>query len=195
MVKLSSWIFRIALLVPGFVLVFQLLTDRIGADPAKELNHQTGEIALYYLLLNLTIGALIAFSFRFPKALRFLLLNRRYLGVVTFVYLIFHVLLYLTLEGFEAQAFTQILEKVYLLLGFTAFVVLAALAVTSNDFSVRRLGTKRWKSLHRTVYLASALVTVHVLLIEKADLVKFGALFAILWSVQLARALRAWARR
>lgn len=177
--------FRVILLLPAAWWIYEIATGNYGADPAKHYNHETGELALYYLLLNLAIGAAIGFGLRFPAFLRFLLTGRRFLGVTTFVYLVFHVFLYLAMEGFEAQAFTQIVTKLYLILGASAWLILLALAVTSNDFFVRKLG-RNWKRLHRFVHLAAALVTAHVLLIEKSDLVKFGALFVLLWALQAA---------
>ncbi len=186
--------FRVAVLVPAAYWIYLIYSGSIGADPAKTLNHLTGEISLYFLLLNLLVGVLIAFRVRLPTFLRFLLTNRRFLGVITFVYLIFHVLLYLTMESFEAQAFTQLYSKLYLALGLSAWLILLVLALTSNNLSVRILGGKRWKRLHRFVYPASALITAHVLLIEKTDLVKFGALFILLWIVQGVRAGKALLR-
>lgn len=185
-----SKIFRVALLLPAFYWGYLIYAGEIGADPAKTLNHKAGDIALYYLLLNLLLGALLSFRFRFPPLLRFMITNRRFLGVVTFVYLVAHLFFYLVMEGLEPQAFTQIYSKLYLALGFSAWLILLVLALTSNNFSVRRLGGKRWKLIHRSVYLAAALITVHVLLIEKADLVKFSLLFALLWMVQGARLVK-----
>lgn len=179
-------VFRVALLLPAAWWIYEIATGQFGADPAKHYNHQTGDLALYYLLLNLAVGAAIGFGFRFPALLRFLLTGRRFLGVTTFVILMAHVFLYLAMEGFALQAFTQIVTKLYLILGVSAFSILFLLAITSNDFSVRKLGGKNWKRLHRFVHLSAALITVHVLLIEKADLVKFGSLFILLWSLQLA---------
>lgn len=190
-----SKLFRVAILLPALYWGYLIYAGEVGADPAKTLNHKAGDIALYYLLLNLAIGALISFSFRFPPFLRFLLVNRRFLGVVTFLYLVGHLFFYLVMEGLEPQAFTQIFSKLYLALGFSAWLILLLLALTSNNFSVRRLGGRRWKLIHRSVYVASALATVHVLLIEKADLVKFGILFALLWIVMLARLARFCWRR
>lgn len=187
MKNIGSYIFRVLLLLPFVYWAYLLFTGALGADPAKSLNHKLGEFALYCLLLNLLIGVLISFSFKFPKYLRFLVTNRRYLGVTTFVYLIFHVLLYFTMESFESQAYTQLFTKLYLIFALIAWLILLVLAVTSNNFSVRKLGGKRWKNLHRLVYVACILITAHVLLIEKADLVKFGSLFIILWSVQIVR--------
>jgi len=178
--------FRVLLLFPAAWWLYLILSGSFGADPAKDFNHRTGEMALYYLLLNLGIGALIGFSFRFPPALRFLLLHRRFLGITTFVFLICHVFLYLAIEGFESQGFLQVVTKLYLILGFSAWLILLALALTSNDCSVRKLGGRRWKFIHRFVHLATALITAHVLLIEKSDLVKYGMIFTLLWSLQIA---------
>ena len=185
--KSLSWIFRILLFAPFAWAIWRTLNGEVGADPAKALNHRMGQIALYYLTLNLMIGVLIAYSFRFPKWLRFLTMNRRWLGVVTFFYLALHFLLYLTMESFERQAYTQIVTKLYLTLGMAAFLVMALLAATSNNFSVRRLGHARWKSLHKLVYPATLIVTIHVMLIEKADLVFYGILFTLLWIAELPR--------
>lgn len=185
--KWASWIFRISLLVPFAWTIWRTLNGDIGADPAKALNHRMGQIALYYLALNLVTGALIAYSFRFPKWSRFLTMNRRWLGVVTFFYLTLHFLLYLTMESFERQAYVQIATKLYLTLGMTAFLVMAMLAATSNNFSIRKLGFARWKKLHRLVYPATLIVTIHVMLIEKADLVFYGIFFTLLWLIELPR--------
>lgn len=185
--KLLNWSFRLILLIPFGYYAWLLYSGRIGGDPAKFLNHKMGQIALYYLFLNLVIGALLAYSFRFPKWLRFLPANRRWLGVVTFIYLIFHFLLYLTMEGFERKGFIQIVEKTYLILGISSWLILFVLALTSNNWSVRKMGAKIWKKLHRTVYLATALVAFHVLLIEKADLIFYGVLFFLLASIEFPR--------
>jgi sulfoxide reductase heme-binding subunit YedZ len=175
-------------LVPCFYWVYLIFFSDLGADPAKSLNHKTGEIALYYILLNLLIGVLISFKLKFPAWSRFLLLSRRYLGVLSFLILICHVFLYFAMESFTAKAVEQIYTKNYLIAGGLAFTILAVLAITSNDFSVRKLKMKNWKRVHRAVYVASFFFSAHVLLIEKADLVKYGAIVASLWTIQTVRA-------
>jgi methionine sulfoxide reductase heme-binding subunit len=184
-----SNIFRFLLLVPGFYWTYLILFSDLGADPAKNLNHKAGEIALYYILLNLLLGILIGFKVKIPIKLRFLLLNRRYLGVLSFLVLVFHVFLYFAMESFEAQAIEQIFTKNYLIFGSLAFSILLILAITSNDFSVRRLTNKVWKRLHRFIYLASLFFSIHILLIEKADLIKYGLILGMLWLLQISRFL------
>lgn len=176
--------YRAILLAPILWWAFRIVMGRYGADPAKSFNHATGEMALYYLLGNLALGALIGFGVRFPAWIRLVLLGRRWLGVVTFVFLVFHVFFYLAMEGFEGKAFVQAVTKLYLIFGLSAWVILLLMALTSNDFSLRRMGFKWWKRLHRFVHLAAFFVMGHTLLIEKGDLVKYGCLFALLWALQ-----------
>ena len=178
--------FRVILLLPAAWWIYLIATAQYGADPAKSFNHKTGEMALYYLLGNLVLGALIGFGVRFPARLRFVLLHRRFLGVVTFLFLVCHAFLYLAMEGFAPQGFTQLVTKLYLILGLSAWLILLVLTLTSNDFSLKKLGFRRWKFIHRFVHLAAAIVTAHVLLIEKGDLVKWGILMGLLWAIQVA---------
>lgn len=184
-----SNLFRILLLCPAAYWIYLIFFGQLGADPAKSLNHASGEMALYYIISNLLIGILISFKVRFSTRLRFLLLNRRYLGVISFLILVFHVFLYFTMESFEFKAIEQLYTKVYLIFASLAFFILLVLALTSNDYSVRKLSIKKWKRLHRSIYLASAFFSVHILLIEKADLVKFGIILGLLWMTQGVRFL------
>ncbi len=179
-----SNLFRFFLLWPIAYWIFLIFFGDLGADPAKSLNHKAGDIALYYILLNLFLGALIGFKFKFPTFLRFLLVNRRYLGVLSFLILIFHVFLYFTMESFEFKSVEQIYTKTYLIFASLAFLILGILACTSNNYSVRKLTIKKWKLLHRMIYLASLFFSIHILLIEKADLVKFGIIVGLLWLIQ-----------
>lgn len=182
-----SNLFRFILLWPIVYWIYLIFFGDLGADPAKGLNHKAGEIVLYYILLNLAIGVLIDFKVRFPKYTRFLLLNRRYLGVLSFVVLLFHVFLYFAMESFEFKAVEQIYTKTYLIFASLAFIILTTLAVTSNDYSVKKLSMRKWKMLHRTVYLASLFFSIHIMLIEKTDLVKYGIILGCLWLVQFTR--------
>lgn len=184
-----SNIFRIFLFWPIAYWFYLIFWGNLGADPAKSLNHKAGEIVLYYIILNLVIGLLIDFKFRFPKYLRFFLQNRRFLGLLSFFILIFHVFLYFAMESFEFKAVEQIYTKTYLIFATLAFLIMGVLAVTSNDYSVKKLSMKKWKRLHRTVYLASLFFSIHILLIEKADLFKYGLILGLLWFAQASRLL------
>jgi sulfoxide reductase heme-binding subunit YedZ len=112
------------------------------------------------------------------------------LGLASYFYLLVHFFFYLATEGFEPKGFIQIPTKLYLALGFSALLVLSALAMTSNDFSVRKLGGKRWKNIHRFVYFALILITIHMFLIEKANKIEFALYLVPLWMIELARFVR-----
>lgn len=192
---IANKLFRVLLFSPVFYWVWSVLTDNLGADPAKQLNHLTGRMALYYILTNFAIGILIALRCRWPKWLRFLPQERRWLGVVSFLFLVCHLIFYFLLEGFEPKAWTQILTKTYLIVGSSAWLILLALALTSNNFSIKKLGGKKWKQAHNVIYLAAMLFTIHIMLIEKADLVKYAIIFILFWVIQAVRWALVWARK
>ncbi len=189
--KWSNKLFRLALLIPLFWWVYQIVWGNLGAEPAKELNHSTGLVALSYLVANLWIGIIWSFWKSWPTSLRFLLPERRFLGVLTFAILCGHVFLYFALEAFQPKGFTQIFEKTYLVFGSFAFLGMTILAATSNNFSVKKLGGKKWKLLHRCVYFVAILVTCHIFLIEKADLILFAWIAFPMWIGETARVVRA----
>ena len=112
-------IYRIALISPFFFWAWLIYSGSLGADPAKTLNHKTGDFALYYLLGNLALGNL---QRGLPPPLRFLVASRRFLGITTFAILLCHVLIYFTMEGFTRQSLVQIPTKLYLTLGFGAML-------------------------------------------------------------------------
>jgi methionine sulfoxide reductase heme-binding subunit len=185
--KYQNYLFKACLTVPFWYWIYRIFLTDLGADPAKSLNHKTGEMSYYFLMANLIIGVLIALKIKMPSALRFLYLNRRFLGVITFFYLILHLTLYFAMESFEFKAIEQIYTKLYLILGFSAWILFLILALTSNDFSVKKLTVKKWKWLHRSVYLGFILASIHVLKIEKTDLIKYSLLAGFIGLIQTYR--------
>lgn len=189
-IKLQNRIFKFLLTTPFFYWLYLIFLSDLGADPAKSLNHKTGQMAYYYLIANLLIGVIVALKIKLPEFLRFLYLNRRFLGVITFFYLVLHLGLYFAMESFEFKAIEQIYTKLYLIIGFSAWLILLILTLTSNDYSVKKMSQKRWKLLHRFIYLGFALASVHILNIEKTDLVKYSLLSGALVCTQIFRYLR-----
>ncbi len=165
----STWkiIFVLALLAPMAILTWKLFSGQLGAQPSEEMNHELGEFTYRYLAVNLIWGSLLALGWM-PKGLRRWTYLRRHLGVVTFVYAIFHVAFYALKEGDVPLALAQVFEKTYLIIGLSAWCILLVLALTSTNWAVRRLG-RNWKRLHRLAYFAILLATVHFYLIEKKD--------------------------
>jgi sulfoxide reductase heme-binding subunit YedZ len=145
-------------------------TDRLGAEPMVTLSVQSGYVTLSLLLINLWLGVGIqTLKARF-NILKWWYQRRRSIGIAIGIYAFLHFLTYLGKEGFENKAWEQIVTKIYLTVSFIALCLLSAMALTSNNFSVRRLKMKNWKRLHRTVHFAGILILIHVLLIEKANI-------------------------
>ncbi len=166
-VKQLRPILHIVLLIPFVYYSYQLLFGDLGADPAEELNKALGTLTIRLLILNLLWGILIQIT-SFSAFRKFSIL-RRPLGVWTFIYALLHVTFYFIKENDRAIAISQIFDKFYLNLGALSLIILTLLALTSNDFSVRKLKFKNWKNLHRLGYVALYLSIFHYGLIEKAD--------------------------
>lgn len=184
MQRTLTYFFRFGLFLPFFWWVYQIFGGLLGVDPAKDLNHSAGEFALYLLLLNAALGLAIVFRLKIPRQIKFLLAQRRWIGVVSFFYLLVHLFFYMALEAFEFQAIEQMYTKTYLIFGSLALFLMFILALTSNDLSVRKLKFKNWKRLHQLVYLGFLFLSVHILLIEKTDLIKYGILLGLFWILQ-----------
>jgi methionine sulfoxide reductase heme-binding subunit len=165
--------------------------DRIvhGARPINDLIHRTGYWALIFLLLTLAVTPLRRIA-RFGP----LLDVRRMLGVGAFCYALVHILLFVADQMFDlAKVLGEITHRVYLIIGFTALLGLVALAATSTDRMVRRLGGQRWQRLHQLVYVIALLALIHYFQQTKADMSvpTFAAgLFAWLMGYRLIFKLR-----
>lgn len=162
-----KYIFVILLFTPAAWLVWDLFHGGLGANPSEKINLRLGDWTYHYLATNLIWGALLAINWMPQKLRRFTLL-RRHLGVVTFIYALFHFVFYLLKEGDIPVALVQMVQKLYLILGLTGLSLLFILALTSNNYSVRRL-RGNWKKVHRLAYVILPLATVHYFLIEKKD--------------------------
>jgi len=147
------------LALPGAVVLYRYSTDAIGYGEAL---HQSGDWSVRLLILALAVTPL---RLAFPRAAwaMWLLRRRRDIGVATFAYAILHLVIYLARKAEAAMLIVREAADPGMAAGWIAFVLLAALAVTSNDASVRRLG-RAWKGLHRLVYPAAVLTLAHWLL-------------------------------
>jgi methionine sulfoxide reductase heme-binding subunit len=176
-----KWALRLAIWFWVGFWVAQIFIGDLGASPALKLNHKLGHITLVLLTANIGFGILLSVLGSRAGWLRNLFSERRFWGVSAFLVLLIHVFFYFVNEGFEPKAFTQIYTKTYLIFATLAFLLMFTLAVTSNNFSVRKLGGRRWKVLHRLVYAIQFLLFGHILLIEKADLELYAP-----WLIALA---------
>jgi sulfoxide reductase heme-binding subunit YedZ len=154
----------VALLLPASWTLFAFVTGNLGARPLNEAIHQQGLWTIRLILIALAITPLKAIL-QWQR----LILVRRMVGVAAFAYVIFHFLLYTTDENFNlVTVASEITHRIYLTIGFTALLGLAALAATSTDRMVRRLGRK-WQSLHRLVYLICLLGLIHYSMQSKLE--------------------------
>lgn len=155
-----------ATLLPGLWILLQGVNGELGARPITEAIHQLGDWALRLLLLTLAVTPAQR-VFNFPR----IILTRRTLGVGAAVYAGLHVTMYVVDQHFDLlKVASEIVLRVYLLIGFTTLAGLIALAATSTDAAIRRLGSQRWNSLHRLVYPVALLASVHFFMQSKLEL-------------------------
>lgn len=168
-------------LIPFLVLVFRVIQNDLGPDPAQELAKETGEWALRFLIFALAVSPLRQLTGK-AEVVRY----RRMIGLFAFFYATVHLCVWMTflLEFRWGAILEELLERPFITVGFAAYVILFALAVTSPKAMVRRLG-KNWKRLHRFVYLSAILAVVHLLWILRTDVgeaVLYGGIVAVLLS-------------
>ncbi len=164
------------LLLPGIYVAAQLATGGY-ARPYILANHDLGLWSIRLLFVSLLITPL-----RKTTSWPMLVQVRRMIGVAAFAYAFAHFLFYALDKSLQWGVIaTEIALRYYLTLGFAGLLILLALAATSTDQMVRRLGGKRWIALHRLVYAAGALAVVHFFIQVKADVTEpfiMGGLFA-----------------
>lgn len=148
-------------LLPAPWLLYLGLTGGLGADPVKTMEHELGEIALQLLILGLCITPLRQFFGL--NLIKF----RRTFGVLAFTYVALHLLVWAVLD---VQALSRVVEDIikrpYITIGMAGFALLIPLALTSNNWSVRRLGPS-WRQLHKLTYVAVILGGVHYVWLAK----------------------------
>jgi len=168
---------HVGALIPLAILLWDAHLDHLTFNPIQEITFRTGKTALVLLVLSLVCTPL-----NLLLGLKQVLPLRRPLGLYAFFYVCLHLLTFVYLDyGFDLGLIREaIVEKRYVLVGFTAFLLLLPLAITSTKGWQRRLG-KRWKSLHKLVYLAAPLAVLHFLWLVKADIrepLAYGAVVA-----------------
>ena len=162
---MSRFAVHVLLSVPGVLLIFGWQTDQLGVDPEKTVIWETG-IWTFNLLITVLILPLIARWARWSTILRY----RRAVRLWVFAYASAHFLTFLTfLLGWELTRLAkEVAERPYVLVGFSAWLILLSMAVTSTRRWMRRLG-RWWKRLHTMVYVVLGLAAVHYLLMMRSD--------------------------
>lgn len=193
----TRWI-RVALFVIGLVpfaqLIYNALTDNLGANPIDAITRHTGSWALILLLVTLSVTPL-----RKIFSWNGLVKYRRMLGLFAFFYAALHFMTFLVLDHFfDFNAILKdIMKRPYVTAGFTGFVLMIPLVITSTAGMIRRLG-KRWQQLHRLIYITAAAGVIHFYWLVKADIrrpVQYGFVLILLLGYRVAVALTPAAAR
>ena len=150
-------VFGLALL-PFCWLVRAALTDQLGANPAEFLLRALGDWTLRFLCLVLAVTPLRVISGALALARL-----RRMLGLFVYFYAVLHMLSYSWFDmGFELEDIAKdIAKRPFILVGFSGFVLLTALALTSFNRAIKLMGGRRWQRLHRLVYVVAGLAILH----------------------------------
>lgn len=179
--KVLVWI---GALLPVSLLIYRLfLASGIVDDPVELIQHWTGTTALILLLTTLSVSPV-----RRLTGYRPLVRFRRLTGLFAFFYATLHAFSYFVFDHRMnlASISEDIIEHPWVLVGFSAFVLLIPLTVTSTSGWIRRLGGKRWRTLHRLIYPIAILGVLHFYWLVKADISE-----PILYAVILAFILTA----
>lgn len=150
------WLLFVCQLVPVVYIFSLALSNQLGAEPAKALVEYLGEVSLILLVASLAVTPFKRVSW-LPSLLRY----RRMIGLYAFFYALVHIGSYGVFLVDWQNFIEDLYSRPYVIMGALSFLVLLALALTSPKFMVRRLG-RRWKKLHRLVYVAPVLAVVHV---------------------------------
>jgi sulfoxide reductase heme-binding subunit YedZ len=161
--KIAVWL---VCLTPLALLVYRGFTNNLGPDPTATVTHATGFATLRLLVISLAVTPLRRLSPKLSWMVRF----RRLLGLFAFFYGCLHLLTWLWLySGFSIAAMADDLGKRrYIMMGMAAWLLLVPLAATSTNWSIRKLGGKRWQALHRLAYVSAICGVIHYWWIVKS---------------------------
>jgi len=176
-----------ASLSPLAVLIYDGINDNLTANPIEYITHYTGDWTIYFLLITLSITPLRNLSGKI-----FIVRFRRMLGLFAFFYGCLHFLTYFVLDQFfDFDAIIEdIVDRPYITVGFTAFVLLIPLAITSTKKMIVRLGSN-WRRLHSLIYVITALGILHYYWLVKADItvpLTLALIFTFLLAMRLPMA-------
>ena len=170
---------------PVFVLTWKGFHNLLGANPIDVITRSTGRWTLTFLLITLSVTPV-----RRVLGMAWLIRFRRMLGLYAFFYGTLHLMTYVWLDKFfdVHEMLHDIAKRRFITAGLTAWLLMLPLALTSTAGSIRRLGGKRWRVLHRLIYLSAAAGVVHFIWLVKADLRKpftYGAILLALLALRL----------
>jgi methionine sulfoxide reductase heme-binding subunit len=150
-------------LFPFLIIIYKIYFNQLGPEPVKEITHHTGEWTLIFICLTLAMSPLKRFT-----NLTIWIKFRRMLGLFVFFYATIHLITYVVIDyRFDwQQIFNDVLKKRYILIGFSAWILLIPLAVTSSQKMIKLL-KKNWKKLHKIIYLIAIFGSLHYIWLSK----------------------------
>jgi len=158
---------------------------RLGANPIEVITHSTGDWILIFLLVTLSVTPVRKLTGRL-----WLIRYRRMFGLFAFFYAVLHFLTYIWLDKFfdMHEVWADVSKRRFITIGFTGFVLLIPLALTSTAGWIRRLGGNRWRALHRLIYVSAIAGVIHYWWLVKADVsrpIAYGIVVASLLAFRL----------
>src|SRR5271155_2786865 len=170
----------LAALIPLERLLWKAFHDGLGANPIEVITHSTGDWTLILILTTLSITPLRQITRQY-----WLIGVRRMIGLFAFFYGTLHFLTYIWLDKFFDlhEVSKDVVKRPFITIGFSAFVLMIPLALTSTAWSIRRLGGKNWQRLHRLIYFTAILGVAHYAWLVKADHrnpIEYGVVLGIL---------------
>ncbi|KAB6714799.1 MULTISPECIES: protein-methionine-sulfoxide reductase heme-binding subunit MsrQ [Roseobacteraceae] len=159
--KIPTWPLYIGSLIPPAWYFYAGVTGRMGVEPIKAMEHAIGILGLQVLIASLCVTPLRTYArinlFKF----------RRALGLIAFFYIVLHLLVWLLLDvRIASQIIADLYKRPYITIGMAGLLLLIPLAITSNRYSIRKLGAN-WRRLHWLVYPAVALGGIHFVILRK----------------------------
>lgn len=186
MLRYFKPIIFLACLGPVGLLIWRGFHTGLGANPIETITHSTGDWTLTFLLITLSVSPLRRITRQY-----WLIGLRRMFGLFAFFYGTLHLMTYVWLDKFfdVHEMIHDIAKRRFITAGMTAFALMIPLALTSTKWSIRKLGGKRWQTLHRLIYASAAAGVVHYLWLVKADHRKpleYGVVLAVLLLYRVA---------
>ena len=164
--QITKILIFLAALVPLGRLGWKAFHDGLGANPIEVITHSTGDWTLILILATLSITPLRKLTRQY-----WLIGVRRMIGLFAFFYGVLHFTTYIWLDKFFDwhEMIKDVAKRPFITIGFSAFVLLIPLAITSTAGWIRRLGGKNWQRLHKLIYVTAILGVIHYIWLVKAD--------------------------
>ncbi len=161
--RVPTWVLYTLLSLPALYLTYALFTNQLGSDPIRAYEREIGQWALKLIMVGLMVTPLRDwFKLNLIK-------YRRAIGVMAFLYVFLHLTAYLILDQslIFAEIWKDIVKRPYITFGMASAVMMLPLVITSNNWSIRKLGPAKWNKLHKLVYFVGIGTVMHYLLLTK----------------------------